>query len=203
MRIGKGLNWSFQAGEGVIFAPVCKTGESLNAVWKQFFIVIFHDHNWIFKGVSYVYRIDGSYGHLEKLIVYGCSLQVLAPGDFGESSICPSLEFQCTAGKGWFRASTGSWNMLLLTRAFIVPKLNSAVYWLCLLFQTFQGEIWLPGTDINFLCTENCTRYLARTSLSLGLVSELLEAVLQVRTGCKLVFTFKTDVFRQFVATFS
>lgn len=51
-----------------------KTVETLNAVWKQFFIIVFHAHNCMFKYVLYVYGVDGSSGHLEKLIVYGCSL---------------------------------------------------------------------------------------------------------------------------------
>lgn len=56
--------------------------ESFSATWKQFFIPAFHGHGWMCKHVSYVYSRNGSSGHLGKLIVYGCSLQVSAPGDF-------------------------------------------------------------------------------------------------------------------------
>lgn len=67
-----------QAGENTTW----KAGESSNAAWKQFFIPAFHGHGWLFKDESHVYSIDGSTGHLGKLIVYGCSLQGSAPGDF-------------------------------------------------------------------------------------------------------------------------
>lgn len=38
----------------------------------------------------------------------------------------------------------------------------------CLLFRTFQGEIWLPGTDINFLRTENRAKYLCQNVVISG-----------------------------------
>lgn len=67
-----------QAGENVTW----KRGESFSATWKQFFISAFHGRDWMFKYVFCVYGMDGSSGHLDKLIVCGCSLQVSAPGDF-------------------------------------------------------------------------------------------------------------------------
>lgn len=151
---------------------------------KQFFILVFRGRNWIFKCVSYVYGIDGSSGHLDKLIVYGCSLEALAPG--GWKKHLP---------QGWFRAPTGPDPSLFLSW---IQQFIDFVFCSELSKEKFSCQ---AQKFISF-AWKTVRSTFARTSLSLGLVCELLEAALQVRTGCKLVFTLKTNVFVQFVATF-
>lgn len=66
-----------------------------------------------------------------------------------------------------------------------------------------KEKFGLPGTDINFLSTENPSRCLCQDIIICGFGYWAFGSWAEVRTGCKLVFTSNTNIAMQFVAAFS